>query len=143
MYILQKTMETNNTAKRKLPAGFCFKLKLIHIFNLFPVLFKETLFIKFSGSIFSVIETYWIGGFNCWEVAWHVYVTDLFKYQISNYLTGQFLYARYYIYVMEGVKVELREGCPSRLKARNITMSSARELIFKTFKLSCVHTLLS
>jgi len=48
-----------------------------------------------------------------------------------------------YIYIMESGKVELREGCPSRLTAKNITMSSPRELILITFKLSCVHALLS
>ena len=44
---------------------------------------------------------------------------------------------------MESVKVELRKGCPSRLTAKNITMSSSRELILITFKLSSVHALLS
>ena len=44
---------------------------------------------------------------------------------------------------MESVKVELREGSPSRLTAKNITMSSPWELILITFKLSCVHALLS
>lgn len=44
---------------------------------------------------------------------------------------------------MESVKVELREGCPSRLADKNITMSSPRELILITFKLSCDHALLS
>jgi hypothetical protein len=44
---------------------------------------------------------------------------------------------------MESVKRELREGCPSRVTAKNITMSSQREPMLITFKLSSVHALLA
>jgi hypothetical protein len=103
------------------------------LFNSFQVLFKETFCSINSIAVYiSVGEKQWIDSFNCWEVAWHVYVTDLLKHQISHYMIGQFLYARYDMYIMESVKTEVREGCPSRITVKNIIMSSPRELMLKT-----------